>query len=152
MAELGARAKSSRPRVADPARERDDWIHLLKGLVGEVEGWVKPTWSTRVIEKAAQDSVLGAYDAPGLLMQRDFTRVLLEPITRFAPGADGVVDLYLMPAYDDIASLCRVDGQWKIHYASRGHQVVTGIRNAEALPLTKESFLRVLDAIADHAA
>jgi hypothetical protein len=29
-------------------------------------------------------------------------RELLEPIGRPAPGIEGIVDLYLMPAYDDI--------------------------------------------------
>ena len=64
-------------------------------------------------------------------MQREIDRVLLEPVTRFAPGTDGVVDLYLMPAYDDIATIYRVGGEWKLHYAFRGGKVAVGIRNAE---------------------
>ncbi len=43
---------------------------------------------------------------PALLMQEGPSAgLILEPIARSAPGADGVVDLYLLPAYDDIASL-----------------------------------------------
>ena len=62
-------------------------------------------WSTRQIEVTLTDSQIGKYKAPALLLQEDAIRILLEPIGRSAPGAEGVVDLYLMPAYDDIASL-----------------------------------------------
>ena len=113
MVEPTARARW--PRVDDPVKERDDWIKLLDDLVKTVEEWVRPEqWATRVIPKAMQDSALGNYEAPALLMQREVARVLLEPITRFAPGTQGVVDLYLMPAYDDIARLHRDSGEWKI--------------------------------------
>ena len=141
-----------RPQVEDPARERDEWIRLLDELASEVERWVRPDWATRKMEKEVQDPILGEYQAPALLMRRQFNRVLMEPITRFAPGADGVVDLYLMPAYDDIATIYRVAGEWRLHYAFRGGRAVTGIRNAQALPLTEENFLGVLNFIATHAA
>jgi len=150
MAESRLRAR--RPPVEDPAGVRDDWLRQLNDLVAEVERWVRPEWSTRVIDKAFHDAILGKYNAPALLMQREVVRVLLEPMTRFTPGTDGVVDLYLMPAYDDIATLYRVDGEWKLHYAFRGGKAVTGVKTAEALPLTGEDFLRVLTAISGHAA
>jgi hypothetical protein len=147
------RIKPRRPQVADPAKERDEWIQLLRELVTKVDGWVKPVeWSTREIEKEMQDSVLGSYNAPALLMQRGFVRVLLEPITRFAPGTDGVVDLYLMPAYDDIASLYRVAGEWKLHYAFRGGSAVAKVRSADSLDLSRENFLQILEAISGRAA
>jgi hypothetical protein len=141
------RIKSGRAQVADPARERDEWIQLLRELVTQVDGWVKPAeWSTREIEKEMEDSVLGPYNAPALLMQRAFVRVLLEPITRFAPGTDGVVDLYRMPAYDDIASVYRVAGEWKLHQASGGSSTVARARGVEPIDLNQENFLRVLEA------
>ncbi len=146
------RLKARRPEVEDPGKERDEWIQLLRQLVQTVDGWVKPDWSTREIEKEMQDSVLGSYSAPALLMQRAFTRVLLEPITRFAPGTDGVVDLYLMPAYDDIASLYRVGGEWRLNYAFRGGNGAAGSRSGESMAVTREDFLRVLEAISGHAA
>ena len=48
-------------------------------------------------------------------MQEGTVRIILEPIARSTPGAEGVVDLYLMPAYDDVATLFYEDG-WKLHY------------------------------------
>ncbi len=83
----------------------------LAALIDDVESWVKALdWSTRRIEKPMEDSQIGRYKAPSLLMQEGTDRVLLEPVARSAPGAEGVVDLYLMPAYDDIASLTFADG------------------------------------------
>ena len=145
------RARVRRPHVEDPEKERDDWVRLLNDLVGTVEGWIRPEWSTRRIEKEMYDSVLKGYKVPALLMQREIARVLLEPITRFTPGTDGVVDLYLMPAYDNIARLYRVDGDWKLNYTFRSEKVEPSIRNAKALPVTEENFLRVLAAFAGNA-
>ena len=55
-------------------------------------------------------------------MQKEFTRILLDPYSRTTIGTDGVVELYLMPAADDIATFFYWDGQWNIHYRvpSRG--------------------------------
>ncbi len=84
-------------------------------------------------------------------MQREIPRLILEPISPFPAGADGVVDLYLMPAYDDIARLVRVDGRWDLYYAFRGEKQVAGMRNNPAVPLNEENFLRVLESIGGHA-
>ena len=145
------RAKARRPQVDDPAKEREAWVRFVEELVEEIKGWVQPEWSTRVVEKDMRDSVLGRYRLPSLLMQREIARVLPEPITRFAPGVDGVVDLYLMPAFDDIATIYRTAGEWRVNYAYRGGRAVFGIKGAESRPLTGENFLRVLDSIAANA-
>jgi hypothetical protein len=99
-----------------------------------------------------KDSVLGQYKAPAMLMQRETVEVILDPVGRFAPGTDGVVDLYLLPAYDDIASLYFVDGAWKLHYAFRSTTVVARIKQAESMTLDEASLNRVLNQIAAHAA
>ena len=92
----------------------------LDALVKDVKGWVeKSGWRTRVISKPMKDPVLGSYRAPVLLMERDAIEVALNPVSRFVPGADGAVNLYLVPAYDDIASLYFEGGQWMIHYVFR---------------------------------
>ena len=50
-------------------------------------------------------------------LQKGPVRVLLDPIAYDVPGAEGVVDLYLMPTYDDMASLSFEHGDWVIRYA-----------------------------------
>lgn len=97
------------------------------------------------------DSRLGKYKAPALLLQEDAIRVLLEPIARFAPGANGVVDLYLMPAYDDIASLYLSDSGWKLHYMFPETPTVATIRDTASKTLTKDSLREVLEEMKRNA-
>ncbi len=77
--------------------------------------------------------------------------MLLEPIARSAPGAQGVVDLYLMPAYDDIASLFFDGERWQIHYA-QPHEAAKG-KSPMAGPrtLSKTSLRNALDELTSHA-
>ena len=84
-------------------------------------------------------------------MQKETTRLLLDPVARFAPGADGVVDLYLMPAYDDIASLYLVNGEWQLHYLFPGTTAIATIREAKPCVLTKDMLGRVLDEMSVNA-
>ena len=130
------------------------WQDRLKILVRDVKGWVeKAGWRTRTIEKPINDRKFGRHTVPVLLMERNAVEVALNPVSPHVPGAEGGVDLYLVPAYDDIASLYFERGQWVIHYylpvASEATHSVTEV---EPVPLSEESVNRVLDAIASHAA
>lgn len=98
-----------------------------------------------------EDSVIGKYTAPGLLLQKEFSKVLLEPIARSAPGAEGVVDLYLMPGLDDIASLYHYDGGWQLHSMSPKSPTGATHDTAESKPLTKEGFREVLEEMRSNA-
>ena len=71
---------------------------------------------------------------------------------RSAPGAEGVVDLYLMPAYDDIASLYYYGDRWNLHYMFPGTKPAATVREAEALPLSKEALEKVLAEMRQNAA
>lgn len=138
---------------ADPGAIRNEWIDRLNGLVGDIETWAGSfDWSTRRIDKSMKDPLIGPYKAPGLLMQKEFTRILLDPISRTTPGSDGAVDMYLMPALDDIASLYFYDARWNVHYRLPNNGAVATIREAQAKPLTKETLAEVLDGMARHGA
>jgi hypothetical protein len=146
-------SEARRRRVDDPDATRAEWLTNLDELLAEVRRWTEGSgWRTRVIEKSMKDSVLGQYKAPAMLLQRETVEVILDPVGRFAPGTDGVVDLYLLPAYDDIASLYFVDGAWRLHYAFRSIAAVPRIKNAEAMMLDEASLNQVLNEIAAHAA
>lgn len=148
-----ATASGSKEWAQDHEAVRGEWFGRLEALASDVRRWAEETgWSARSITKKMEDSQLGVYEAPALLLQKETVRVLLEPIARSAPGADGVVDLYLMPAYDDIASLYLVDGVWQLHYMFDGAPVVATIRQAESVPLDREALGQVLDAMSRHAA
>lgn len=131
---------------------RDEWLRRLSDLIERVQAWAHALgWSTRRIEVILTDSQIGKYKAPALLLQEDVIRILLEPIGRSAPGAEGVVDLYLMPAYDDIASLYFYDNDWHIHYMFPGSPTVADIRDAQAKPLSHDTLREVLEAMKHNA-
>jgi hypothetical protein len=139
--------------VAARMSDRASWIGRVNSLVHEVERWAAEMgWSTRRVEKKLDDVRIGKHRVPALLMQQDTFRVLLEPVGRSTPGAEGVVDLYLMPAYDDIASLYFYEDRWNLHYIFPGTTGVATVREARAMPLSKESLEMVLAEMRRDAA
>jgi hypothetical protein len=108
-----AEVKTPQKPNADWENVRDEWAHAVEQLVTKVEGWCKAhDWPTRRIEKQIDDPQIGEYVVPALLMQVDLTKLLLEPVTRFVHKWEGVIDLYRMPQYDDIASIFRRGNHW----------------------------------------
>jgi hypothetical protein len=138
---------------AEDKKLRDEWLENLSGLMETVRGWAQDLdWSTRQIEKKMEDSQLGTYRAPALILQKETVRMMLEPIAPSAPGAEGIVDFYLMPAYDDIARLFFYDNGWQLHYMLPGSpNVATVVRGDETRPLSKERFQSVLEAMTKTA-
>jgi hypothetical protein len=135
----------------DRMTELNRWQEQLAHLVSDVRSWAEPLgWSPKEIRKRMNDPELGEIEVPALLLQQDLVRVLLEPIGRNAPGAESVVDLYLMPAYDDIASLYFYDGEWHIHYAF-APSAVASVKEGEAKPLNEATFASVLEQMKAHA-
>jgi hypothetical protein len=131
---------------------RERWLERLSGLVETLENWAQELdWSTRKIQMKMKDSQIGTYEAPALIFQKEKTRALLEPIARSAPGTEGVVDLYVMPAFDDIATLYFYDGGWQLHYMLPGSPIAAAIEGAGHRPLSKETFQEVLEAMVIHA-
>lgn len=105
---------------ADPVTDwqafREAWVRDVESLVAEVDGWCKAEgWATRVIPRKLRDSQVGEHVVPALLLQVEFAQLLLEPRSPRVPGCDGLVDLYLLPQYDDIASVIRTAAGWRIH-------------------------------------
>lgn len=130
--------------------QREAWLKRLESLVTKVETWAADLgWDSKRIQKQLDDGE--AYAAPALVLQQDTIRIVLEPITPAAPGADGVVDLYLLPGYDDIASLYLIDGNWQLHYMFPDQGSVATIRDAESLPFTRASFAQVLNCMKQNA-
>jgi len=140
-------------RETSPDVLRHEWVARLRALVADAEAWAaRSGWRTREISRTMKDSVLGEYRAPALLMQREDVEVILNPVSRFVPGADGAVDLYRLPAYDDIASLYLSGDEWRIHHVFRRRGVGAGALEPEVMGWSERDFLRVLEAVAADAA
>ena len=133
--------------------ERDRFQKRVEALVEQVKEWVEPhEWVAKPYPKKMRDVDRQVFEIPALFLQKGPTRVLLDPVAYHVPGAEGVVNLYLMPTYDDMASLFFEGGEWVIHYpfpsdSRETHSVV----EAEALALSEKSINRILNSIADHA-
>jgi hypothetical protein len=145
-----------RQELEEIARERvtkrGEWLDNLAKLTAWVQKWADELgWATRAVDKKMEDAEIGSYKAPALLLQQEAVRLFLEPVARAVPGAEGVVDLYLMPSYDDIASLYFYNGRWNVHYLFPEAQAVASVFEAEARPLTKATLQAVFEAMKVHA-
>ncbi len=139
--------------VSARMKDRAAWIDRVTSLVGQVEQWAREMgWSTRRVAKKLEDARIGMHRVPALLMQEDTCRFLLEPVGRSTHGAEGVVDLYLMPAYDDIASLYFYGNRWHLHYPFPGDKPASTVREAQAMPLSKETLAKVIAEMRQNAA
>src|SRR5438874_1824246 len=95
------------------SEQRDQFQKEVGTLVEQVRKWVEPhEWVTKVYPKKTRDAENQVYQVQALFLQKGPTRILLDPVAYDVPGAEGVVDLYLMPTYDDIASLYLEKGRW----------------------------------------
>jgi len=135
------------PEVDDPEVVKSEWLGRLDALVGDVKTWAEASgWKTRRISKTITERRLGTYKAPVLLLEKNAVEVVLNPVARHMPGAAGAIDLYLAPAYDDIASLYFEDDHWVIHYASPTNPIET-----EPLAYSEQTIRMILDGMATHA-
>ena len=127
-----------------------EWLNRLGILVEEVKGWAKASgWRTRRIDKTVNERRLGSYKVPVLLMEKDTVEVVLNPVARFVPGANGAVDLYVAPAYDDIASLYLEGDHWVLHYADRPDPMATGsVIEIKPQPYSETAIRKILDGMA----
>jgi hypothetical protein len=82
-------------------------------------------------------------------MEKDTVEVVLNPVARFVSGADGAVDLYVAPAYDDIASLYFEGDHWVVHYGERPHPLTTqGVVEITAHPYSEQTIRAIVDRMA----
>lgn len=135
------------------SEQRDQFGRRVEELVVRFEREVdRREWVTRRYPKKLRDDSQQVYEVPALYLQKGTISVLLDPIGYDVPGAEGAVDLYLMPTYDPTASIYFEGGLWVIHYDSpsdpkEAHSVV----EFQALPVSAETISQVLNSIAEHA-
>ena len=132
---------------------KTEWLNRLNILANDVKTWAEASgWRTRIVSKTLTERPLGSYKVPLLLMEKEAVEAVLNPVARYTPGADGAVDLYLAPAYDDIASLYFADGRWVVNHPfpvdQRGDHLPD---EATTSALTEETIRKLLDEMIAHA-
>jgi hypothetical protein len=143
----------SEPKATDLSPEVAEWLSCLTVLVGSVQGWAAASgWRGRLTSKHMVEKGIGRYEVPVLVLDRDDVEVSLVPVARRVPGADGLVDLFRMPAYDDVASLSLEGDEWFIHHAFTPDPAeVHSVIEPERFRLEEGSLARVLDDVAKVA-
>lgn len=151
---MSQQLKMPRKPIPDWEAVRDEWVRTVEQLVTDVESWCRANdWPTRRIGKRDSESPVGEYVVPALLVQADLVKLMLEPVARFAAGTDGVVDLYRMPQYDDVASICRRNGAWEVQYpfASAPDPDAGDPGSAPPKPFTSQEFTAAVRAMVGDA-
>ncbi len=123
----------------------EEWIStvdVIFKLVEQESRTQTPPWATKRLEKSMTDSFLGHYMMEQLLVHRPDARFLLDPVSRYAPGTTGVLDLYMYPSLGG-TMLSQVNGSWRIHPVKNGQNPV---------PWTPANFRAALDGLARTAA
>src|SRR4051812_2966395 len=83
-----------------PHEIRDLWVEAVNALARDVEDWShEHGWLAVQSEHQLSEAKIGPYTIPQLEIHGPEDKLILEPIARYGPGADGRVDLYAYPSY-----------------------------------------------------
>ena len=67
-----------------------EWVRAIDAVERNAEEWsAERTWRTRRVDKKMIESLIGAYEAPQLLIFAEPNLYVLDPVARFVPGAQG---------------------------------------------------------------
>src|SRR5437870_6339177 len=99
-----------------------EWLEAQEKMLEEATAAAKAKgWYVEKDEKQIEESLLGTYKAPRLLIRTWEKEVMLSPVARFGSERQGVVDLKVSPTYERAYSVTFKDGRWLI-VSLRGKQ------------------------------
>ncbi len=131
----------------------DHFVSQVERVVQQFEETLsKENWLLRRDMKRMRDEEGNVYSVLSLTLFRGSTRLLLDPNGYDIPGAEGVLDLYLLPPYDPVATLFLEKGEWFIHSPfPTSLQAIARPREWTRSGLTGQSIIDVMEAIARDA-
>jgi hypothetical protein len=135
------------------SEKSDEFAKQVETVVRDFEASLSERdWSMRRDPKRMRDETRNVFSVLSLTLINGPVRLLLDPNGYDIPGADGVIDLYLLPPYDPVATLYLEDGEWFIH--SPFPAALDAIDNPTKWTrsrLTKDSIDNTLGSIVEHA-
>jgi hypothetical protein len=138
--DVQSEALPRRPVDIDEGR-RDEWVAAVEQLVSDAETWAtEQHWFVHRGPKTITERRLGTYEVPALLIQSPAGRFVIDPITRCAVGALGVIDFCVFPSCYSVM-IVRTEAGW---------QVDTNPRTF-GRPWSKETFFQVISDLATKA-
>ncbi len=95
-----------------------EWKQLVENLIQEIARWSKAEgWSVDRQPVELNESKLGTYEVPSLVIDTPNGRLMVKPAARYVFGADGRVDLYSWPSLNKLL-IVRTNEEWKLRTAS----------------------------------
>jgi hypothetical protein len=90
---------------------RDNWVASVNDLAHDVESWAREHgWEITQTPHEQKELRVGTYTIPYMEIDGPDGKVMLEPIARYHPDADGRVDLFAWPSHYRV-QLLRKEGQ-----------------------------------------
>ena len=99
-------------------------------------------WRTRRVNKKMNESLIGPYEAPQLLIFAEPNLYVLDPVARFVPGAQGAFDFALQPSYYTTSMYRDDNGIWYVHL-DKGK----GVANGHPVEWNRDSFLSCIEQL-----
>ncbi len=106
-----------------------EWMCAIDAVERNAEEWsAERAWRTRRVNKKINESLIGLYEAPQLLIFAEPNLYVLDPVARFVPEAQGAFDFALQPSYYTTSMYRDDNGLWYVHLdiskgAANGHRV-----------------------------
>ena len=98
----------------------DEWIEAASTLIDQARSWaLTKEWPTKCYAKQISEDFLGTYELTKLVFAAEGSQLVLNPVGRFAPGADGMFDLAVLPDYESVM-VVRKEERWQIHPLAKG--------------------------------
>ncbi len=135
------------------SQKSEAFARQVEDVVGQFEEILsKHNWSIRRDPKRMRDEAGTIFSVLSLTLIKGPLRLLLDPTGYDIPGAAGVMDLYLLPPYDPVASLYLESGEWFIHSPFPTNlDAVAKPSEWTRSPLGENSISNVLESIAKYA-
>ncbi len=93
----------------------DDWLKAAGTILEQAIHWAEARrWPTKLYPRRFTELLIGTYELNRLVFGVEGSQMVLNPVGRFMPGADGMFDLAVMPTYDSIM-IARKKEAWYIH-------------------------------------
>jgi len=130
-----------------------DWQQILNDLFSKIRVWVSNRdCAVKLIDKTYEVNGSGRTTIPALLIQEEALKMIVDPIDWDPVKSESIVDLYIMPQYEDGARFFYGQNEWRLYWVDpeilypRELQRTDGSTN-----LDSQNFNRLLDGLKQNA-
>ncbi len=120
-----------------------EWMCAIDAVERKAEEWsAEVAWRTRRVNKKMNESLIGPYEAPQLLIFAEPYLYVLDPVARFVPGAQGAFDVAVQPSYYTTSMYRDDNGIWYVHL-----DIGKGAANGRRVEWDRSSFLSCVEQL-----